>query len=35
MRPALRWAVFVERLFAGDDAVALVREFDREIRLVA
>ena len=35
MRPALRWAVFVERLFAGDDAVALVREFDREIRVVA
>ena len=35
MRPALRWAAFVERLFDGDDAVALLREFDREIRLVA
>jgi len=35
MRPALRWAAFVERLFDGDDAVVLIREFDREIRLVA
>jgi len=31
MRPALRWAQFVERLFAGEDPVALLREFSREI----
>lgn len=31
MRPALRWREFVERLFAGDDPAALVREFPREI----
>ncbi|HEY3019119.1 MAG TPA: cupin domain-containing protein, partial [Solirubrobacteraceae bacterium] len=31
MRPALRWAQFVERLFAGEDPVALLREFPREI----
>ena len=34
MRPALRWAEFVERLFAGEDPSALLREFSREIRLV-
>jgi mannose-6-phosphate isomerase-like protein (cupin superfamily) len=33
MRPALRWEDFVERLFAGDDPAALVREFSREIAL--
>ena len=31
MRPALRWREFVERLFAGQDPVALLREFTREI----
>jgi quercetin dioxygenase-like cupin family protein len=31
MRPALRWRAFVERLFAGDDPVALLREFPDEI----
>jgi quercetin dioxygenase-like cupin family protein len=31
MRPALRWSQFVERLFAGEDAGALLREFRREI----
>jgi hypothetical protein len=31
-RPALRWEQFVERLFAGEEAVAiLMREFRREI----
>lgn len=34
MRPALRWAEFVERLFVGDDPAGLLREFGREIRLV-
>lgn len=33
MRPALRWAEFVERLFAGEDTATLLREFSREIRL--
>jgi len=33
MRPALRWADFVERLFAGGDPTGLLREFSREIRL--
>ena len=33
MRPPLRWAEFVERLFAGGDPVQLLREFSREIRL--
>ncbi len=33
MRPALRWAEFVARLFAGEDGAALLREFRREIRL--
>ena len=31
MRPALRWSQFVERLFAGEDPRALLREFSREI----
>ena len=31
MRPALRWAEFVERAFAGEDLRALLREFSREI----
>jgi quercetin dioxygenase-like cupin family protein len=31
MRPALRWSQFVARLFAGEDAGALLREFTREI----
>src|SRR3954447_11376685 len=31
MRPALRWAAFVERAFAGEDLRALLREFSREI----
>jgi quercetin dioxygenase-like cupin family protein len=31
MRPALRWSAFVERLFAGEDPAALLREFRREI----
>jgi quercetin dioxygenase-like cupin family protein len=34
MGPALRWADFVERLFAGEDAATLLREFSREIALV-
>jgi mannose-6-phosphate isomerase-like protein (cupin superfamily) len=33
MRPALRWSLFVERLFAGEDPAALLREFSREIRV--
>jgi quercetin dioxygenase-like cupin family protein len=33
MRPALRWAQFVERLFGGEDPVALLGEFRREIAL--
>jgi mannose-6-phosphate isomerase-like protein (cupin superfamily) len=33
MRPALRWAEFVERLFGGEDPVALLREFPREIAM--
>ncbi len=33
MTPALRWDTFVERLFAGDDPVVLLREFGREIRM--
>lgn len=35
MRPALRWAEFVERLFAGGDPATLLREFRREIVLDA
>ena len=33
MTPPLRWAAFVERLFAGEDAAVLLAEFAREIRL--
>jgi mannose-6-phosphate isomerase-like protein (cupin superfamily) len=31
--PGLRWASFVERLFAGEDPLKLMREFPREIAL--
>ena len=31
MRPPLRWREFVERLFAGDDPAALLREYAREV----
>jgi len=31
MRPALRWAEFVERAFAGEDLRVLLRQFSREI----
>jgi mannose-6-phosphate isomerase-like protein (cupin superfamily) len=33
MTPALRWAEFVERLFAGEDAALLLRAYADEIRL--
>jgi hypothetical protein len=33
MRPALRWAEFVRRLFAGDDPGQLVAKFADEIVL--
>jgi mannose-6-phosphate isomerase-like protein (cupin superfamily) len=33
MRPALRWADFVRRLFAGDDPVQLLEEYSEEIVL--
>jgi mannose-6-phosphate isomerase-like protein (cupin superfamily) len=33
MRPALRWAEFTERFFAGDDPIALLAEFSREVVL--
>lgn len=33
MRPALRWAEFVERLFAGEPPGSLLREFAHEIAL--
>jgi quercetin dioxygenase-like cupin family protein len=33
MRPALRWAEFVRRLFAGEDPVALLDEYGEEIVL--
>ncbi len=33
MRPALRWADFVRRLFAGEDAAQLLAEFPDEIVL--
>jgi len=33
MRPALRWAEFVERLFTGADPAMLLCEFEREIRI--
>ncbi len=35
MRPALRWAELTERLFAGEDPVALLTQFAREVALVA
>jgi quercetin dioxygenase-like cupin family protein len=33
MTPALRWADFVERLFAGEDGALLLRAYAAEIRL--
>ncbi len=33
MRPALRWAEFTERFFAGEDPVVLLAEFSREVVL--
>jgi hypothetical protein len=33
MRPALRWAEFTERFFLGEDPVALLDEFRREVVL--
>jgi len=33
LRPALRWAEFTERLFAGEPAGNLLREYSREIKL--
>ena len=33
MRPALRWAEFTRRLFAGEDPAILLREFAREVTL--
>jgi quercetin dioxygenase-like cupin family protein len=33
MRPALRWAEFTERLFAGDSPASLLSEFSREVVL--
>lgn len=33
MRPALRWSEFTRRLFAGEDASRLLREFAREVAL--
>jgi hypothetical protein len=33
MRPALRWAEFTERFFAGEDPVALLEEYSREVVL--
>lgn len=35
MTPALRWAEFTERLFAGEDPVTLLPQFAREVALVA
>jgi quercetin dioxygenase-like cupin family protein len=35
MQPALRWAEFTERLFAGESPTSLLREFSREVSLVA
>ena len=35
MTPALRWAAFTERLFAGENPVMLLRQFAREVILVA
>ena len=31
MRPALRWAEFTRRFFAGEDAAALLAEFAPEV----
>ena len=31
MRPALRWAEFTERFFAGEDPLALLTELCREV----
>ncbi len=33
MRPALRWAEFTKRLFAGEDPEGLLREFGAEVKL--
>ena len=33
MRPALRWADFVRRLFSGEDPVGLLTEYEQEIVL--
>jgi mannose-6-phosphate isomerase-like protein (cupin superfamily) len=33
MRPALRWAEFTRRLFAGEDPVALLEAFPDEVAL--
>ncbi len=33
MRPALRWAEFTERFFAGEDPLVLLEEFSREVVL--
>jgi quercetin dioxygenase-like cupin family protein len=33
MRPALRWAEFTERLFAGENPVELLERFSREVTL--
>lgn len=33
MTPALRWAEFTRRLFAGEDPGALLREYAREVTL--
>jgi mannose-6-phosphate isomerase-like protein (cupin superfamily) len=35
MRPALRWAEFTTRFFAGDDPIALLDEFADEVALPA
>lgn len=35
MTPALRWAEFTRRLFAGEDPGALLSEFAREVALPA
>lgn len=34
MRPALRWAEFTERLFAGEEPTLLLIEFSKEVHLV-
>jgi quercetin dioxygenase-like cupin family protein len=33
MRPALRWAEFTERLFAGENPAKLLEQFSREVTL--